>query len=144
MVKALDLSHLSAASTLHQASFDKGWNESDLKPHIERDLCLGVFEGRGLQAFVIISIAADQSEILTIAVSPEHRKKGLAKALLGAAHNILAEKGVNIIFLEVAIDNIAAKALYRYLGYEPFGTRPAYYKRPKGRVAAALFRKKLG
>jgi len=47
------------------------------------------------------------------------------------------------MFLEVAEDNEAAIHLYRSLGFQPIGRRPAYYRRADGRVAAITFSKKL-
>ena len=55
----------------------------------------------------------------------------------------LKSSGVSVLFLEVAEDNAAAKALYDRCGFTPIGKRPAYYRREGGRVAALTFRKDL-
>jgi len=143
MIRALTQADLIAASQLHEDSFDKPWSAEVLAPHLDKDLCLGLFQADTLAGFIINTVTDDQSEIITIAVAPKQRGQGVGRKLLDSAHASLKDKGVEVIFLEVAIDNEAAQHLYKTLGYEPFGTRPAYYKRPEGRVAATLFRKHL-
>lgn len=46
--------------------------------------------------------------------------------------------GATRLFLEVAEDNAAARALYDRLGFEPAGRRPRYYSRPNGPAVDAL------
>jgi ribosomal-protein-alanine N-acetyltransferase len=44
------------------------------------------------------------------------------------------------MFLEVAVDNVAALALYRSRGFEAVGRRPGYYSRPDGPIDAMIMR----
>jgi len=127
---------------IHAESFGKAWTRSDMEDHITRDLCLGIGDDP-LEGFIIMRIADDQAEILTIATSPERRGNGLAYDLLNESETRLMAKGVTLLFLEVAEDNMAAIALYQKSGFEPIGKRPAYYRRAHGRVAALTFRKTL-
>jgi ribosomal-protein-alanine N-acetyltransferase len=126
---------------IHAQSFFKGWNEMDMETHIQKDLCFGF--GRPLDGFIIISAAADQAEILTVATDPVHRRRGIARALLEISETELVENGVDTLFLEVAEDNKAAIKFYAEVGFEPIGRRPGYYKREIGRVAAITYRKRL-
>ncbi len=112
-----------------------------MKDHIKRDIVLG--RGDPLAGFVILRPAGDQAEILTIVTDPSQRRKGIGASLLRSAENTAIRHSIDIIFLEVAEDNLSAITLYRTAGYEPFGKRPAYYRRKNGRVAALTFRKKL-
>ena len=109
--------------------------------HIQKDMCFGF--GRPLEGFIIISAAADQAEILTIATDPDHRRRGIARALLDISETELVDNGVDTLFLEVAEDNKAAIKFYQGAGFEPIGRRTAYYKREMGRVAAITYRKRL-
>lgn len=126
---------------IHAQSFFKGWDDADMWAHIHKDLCFGY--GRPLDGFIILSSAADQAEILTIAVDPAARRRGMARALLDIAETELVDNGVDTLFLEVAEDNVAAIPFYQHAGFEPIGRRPAYYKREMGRVAAITYRKRL-
>lgn len=88
--------------------------------------------------FIAFSKALDEAEILMIWISPEHRKNGLANALLEFAFKKLKQSGTNQIFLEVAIDNIAALKLYNNHGFKEIGKRKNYYKRENNENIDAL------
>ena len=139
--KRLNVDAANAMAAIHKTAFATSWTSEDMVSHCQKDFCLGI--GEPLQAFAIIQHVADQAEILTIVTAPQYRKKGLAKRLLSEIEYELGKAGVEIIFLEVAEDNPSAIALYKRCGYEQFGKRPAYYKRPNGRIAALTYRKKL-
>lgn len=130
-----------AMADLHAQSFAQGWPETDMAGHIVRDICIGL--GTPLSGFIIIRNIEDQAEILTITVSPKQRRKGMGCRLLETGFQYAFAAGVTVLFLEVAEDNAAAIALYHRAGFEPIGRRPAYYKRPDGRIAALTFRKSL-
>ena len=130
-------------AALHAQSFERPWDALNMATHTQMDMCFGVETNAALAAFIIISRAADQAEILTLATAAKLRRKGLARALLREAAVDLKSTGVAELFLEVAEDNPAAIALYRMAGFDPIGRRPAYYRRANGRVAALTFSKKL-
>jgi ribosomal-protein-alanine N-acetyltransferase len=69
----------------------------------------------------------DEAEILTLAVLPPWRGCGIGGRLLAAALDGAAGGGAGAMFLEVAIDNGAALALYHRLGFEQVGVRKGYY-----------------
>ena len=141
MSRSLHVMDAPRMAQIHTESFFKGWDAEAMATHLQKDLCFG--HGRPLDGFVIISHAADQAEILTIAIDPALRRQGLARKLLDIAETELADLGVDTLFLEVAEDNTAAIAFYKASGFEPIGKRPAYYKRAMGRVGALTYRKRL-
>lgn len=85
-------------------------------------------------AFLILRTVLDETEILTLATHPDHRRKGHANRLLGQLHNSQTGR----IFLEVAADNQAAKNLYTHAGYRVAGRRKGYYRTPDGTKIDAL------
>ena len=96
------------------------------------------------RGFLILSFAADEAEIIDLGVVPEARREGLARALLKTGEALAAERGAARLFLEVAVDNAPARALYLGLGYAEIGSRKAYYHRPDGsRVDALIMGKDL-
>jgi len=141
VIRALNTTDSERMAEIHTQSFHKGWDDADMWAHIHKDICFGY--GRPLDGFIIISSAADQAEILTIATDPAHRRRGIARALLEISETELVENGIDTLFLEVAEDNKAAITFYQGTGFEPIGRRPAYYKREIGRVAAITYRKRL-
>ncbi len=80
--------------------------------------------------FVIYRIIADEAEILSIAVKPELRRKGVAKSLLT---DVLIEikQIVRSCFLEVRASNKEAIKLYEKLGFQQKGVRRKYYLNPE-------------
>lgn len=84
--------------------------------------------------------AADGAEVLSIVVHPDHRRRGLGRALLEAARRDWAAEGVVEAFLEVRTDNGPAQAAYRSDGWVEVGRRPRYYH---DGCDALLFRRDL-
>lgn len=130
-------------AAIHAQSFDRSWDALEMAAHTQKDMCFGIDVDGTLAAFLIMSRAADQAEVLTIATAAQARRKGLGRALLMEAALELKSRDVTDLFLEVAEDNAAAIALYRTVGFDAIGRRPAYYRRENGRVAALTFSKKL-
>jgi ribosomal-protein-alanine N-acetyltransferase len=132
-------------ASLHEAAFHTGWSEQDFLENIDNDHddVLGVLDEKKLQGFILVRTQAVQAEILTIAVGPLQRKKGMAQKLLKAGERAVSARGADVMFLEVGEDNPAAISLYEKTGYKRCGTRKGYYRREKGRVDALLFQKKL-
>jgi len=93
-------------------------------------------------AFTIwrVTPAAEEAELLRIAVHPDHRREGLALALLKASEAELRPIGIRTLRLEVRVSNAAARALYAVLGWEETGLRRGYYKDGED---AALYRRDL-
>ncbi|MEM7702987.1 MAG: GNAT family N-acetyltransferase [Pseudomonadota bacterium] len=95
------------------------------------------------KGFVLSRHAADEEELLLIAVTPDVRTRGLGKILIDRLFEAAAIRGVNWVFLEMRRGNPAIH-LYRKVGFEPVGERPNYYKLLDGsRVDAITFRRSL-
>lgn len=124
--------------------FQRGWSVSDIEAMLADAAIvgLGVGRGRALEGFVLSRRAADEAEILTIAVATGARRSGLGLALLLAHLAQLAGHGVRNLFLEVDEANTAARTLYAALDFREVGRRNAYYSRPDGTRATALILRK--
>ncbi len=101
-----------------------------------------VVAGR-LVAFVLARVLADEAEILTLAVCPAHRRRGIAAALVEAVAGRAARRGAATLFLEVADDAIAARALYARTGFYPVGRRSGYYGKGDSARDALVLRRPL-
>ncbi len=95
-----------------------------------------------LRGFVLARVAADEAEILTIAVDPTVRGKGVGRALLAENLRQAARAGARAMFLEVDQDNAQALALYGRLGFVKVGERTGYYRRRDGQRATAVVMRK--
>jgi ribosomal-protein-alanine N-acetyltransferase len=90
-----------------------------------------------LRGFALSRLAADEAEILTIAVDPSERRRGVGRELLAEHLQRATLAGARVMFLEVDADNAAAIALYHRFGFAQVGAREGYYRRPDGRPATA-------
>jgi tRNA threonylcarbamoyladenosine biosynthesis protein TsaB len=77
--------------------------------------------------FILGRAAADEAEILAIGVLPAYRRSGAGSRLVADAARRAAELGATRLFLEVAEDNLAARALYRAQSFIEAGHRKSYY-----------------
>jgi ribosomal-protein-alanine N-acetyltransferase len=132
----------SACARVHAASFDAAWDAADLEQFLGagETVAHGVIESAddSVVGFVLSRTASDEAEILTLAVAPAHRRRGLARRLLCDHLESLAEAGAKLLFLEVGTENGAARALYASLGCTPVGERKGYYR--SGRADALVLR----
>jgi ribosomal-protein-alanine N-acetyltransferase len=132
-------------AALHLAAFDDPWSAADIATLLASP---GVFSSMAscdgeVAGFILWRVAADEAEVLTLAVTPAMRRRGVAGALLRQAMAAALAIGVQAVFLEVATDNPGAQALYLAHGFGEVGRRPAYFSRPGGAVAAIIMRRDL-
>lgn len=118
--------HGPVMAAIHTASFPPGarWGASAMTLQLMLPGTFGFLEPDG---FVLARVAADEAEILTLAVIPTARRTGLASRLLRAALVRAASEGALRMLLEVAEDNVAGRALYARMGFEQVGRRRGYY-----------------
>lgn len=90
--------------------------------------------------FVLYRLAGDEAEVLALGVVPARRRRGLGRRLVIGVREDAGRRGAVAVFLEVAEDNAAARALYGDCGFAPVGRRPDYYRRDSGRMAALILR----
>ncbi len=127
-------------AALHAASFRRGWSEEEFE-QLLLDRAVVAHRatiGRRLVGFVISRIAADEAEILSIAVAASGRGRGTARRLLDLHMRRLAGLGIAAILLEVDEDNGPARRLYARAGFYAAGRRKGYYPNPAGAPASAL------
>jgi ribosomal-protein-alanine acetyltransferase len=83
-----------------------------------------------ITGFLMARQAADEAEILNIAVRRAHRRTGVASALFLAALEQLHARKATRLFLEVRESNAPAIAFYQKHGFREVGRRPGYYRHP--------------
>jgi ribosomal-protein-alanine N-acetyltransferase len=126
--RLLDASNadFAALSEVHGASFFESWSAESLRSSLSAAGSFAFVEGN-LDAFILARTAADEAEILTLAVRPGKRRLGLGRALVVAAAEHACVASAVRIFLEVGKTNDAARALYEGLGFSCVGERRGYY-----------------
>jgi [ribosomal protein S18]-alanine N-acetyltransferase len=125
---------------IHAASFHRGWGEGEFENMLsERNTLVHRLRiGRKVIGFSVSRIAADEAEILSIAVAQSHRGRGLSNNLLLTHLGHLAGRGVRTVFLEVEENNQPARRLYKRAGFAVAGRRERYYRQASGEPLNAL------
>jgi len=147
-LRPVEAADLPAMAQLHALCFpEEGWDVKALgellamagaSGHLIEDTA----EGR-MQGFILDLILAADAEILTLAVAPERRRQGIARALLADLFERARRVGARGIGLEVAADNPAARQLYESCGFGRSGQRRGYYRRGAAAIDAVLLRRAL-
>ena len=120
---------------IHAAAFAAPWDAAAFEALLDQT---GVFALEEPDGFILLRAVADEAEILTLAVRPVTRRRGLGARLVSEGGTAAATRGATRLFLEVADDNAAALALYARAGFAEAGRRPGYYARPDGGRRDAL------
>ena len=129
-----------AMAALHGASFRHGWSDGEFERLLRERSTVAhrAMAGSTLCGFIVSRLAAGEAEILSVAVTPARRSRGLGRALLTLHLRRLAGLGVTAVFLEVDEDNAPARRLYARAGFHEVGKRPGYYRQGRDRAATAL------
>lgn len=135
-----------ALAAIHARAFDHPWSGEDIA---ELMASPGVYalaaDASGPLGFILCRAIAGEAEILTLAVDPDFRRQGLARALVEAAAAIARTADADVMFLEVSAENLPAIGLYEGAGFVRAGRRPGYYDRgAAGMVDAIIMRLELG
>ena len=116
---------------IEQDVFADPWSTQDFRDCVSYAQFLVADDGGGkIAGYVVALDAADEGEILNLAVAEAGRRRGLGRALVEAILGALRDRGVQQIYLEVRESNAPARALYAAFGFKEVGRRRAYYRRP--------------
>lgn len=147
-LRPVEAADLPALARLHALCFpEEHWDEKALGELLAMAGASGHLiedpRDRRLQGFILDLILAADGEILTLAVAPERRRQGVARALLADLFQRARRSGARGIGLEVAADNPAARRLYESCGFAQSGQRRGYYRRGAQTIDALLLRRTL-
>ena len=129
-----DLPHVIA---IERRSFPTPWSLAMFVLELSKPsgICLAALDGDRLVAYCVCSRYDTVWHLMNIAVDPERRREGIAAALLARLFDE-ADKPGEQYTLEVRPSNLAARHLYRKLGFQQIAIRPEYYPAVSGREDA--------
>jgi ribosomal-protein-alanine N-acetyltransferase len=132
-----------AIAHLHAASFGRGWEEDEVhRLLLDRAVVAHrAMVRRTMVGFIMSRMAADEAEILSVAIAPARRRRGFSRPLLDFHLRSLAGFGARTVFLEVDEHNAPACRLYGSAAFHEVGRRRGYYQ---GGAAALILRRDLG
>jgi [ribosomal protein S18]-alanine N-acetyltransferase len=97
-----------------------------------------VIDDGAIKTFAVMSLAADEAHILSIATEPEFQRRGHATTLLTCLIDVVKQRQMTTLFLEVRESNFAAITLYKKLGFCEIGVRSKYYSSKDDREDALI------
>ena len=117
---------------LERLSFSDPWSRKDISSYIcdSTGMCYTALSDGKPVAYILGRNIAPEGEIYRIATAPSSRGRGIASRLLSYALKTERGRGLEVTFLEVRSQNLAALSLYFSFGFEKLGVRKGYYKNP--------------
>jgi len=115
---------------IEQRVFADPWSTQDFRDCVSFAQFLVAEDADTVAGYVVALDAADEGEILNLAVAESGRRRGLGRALVREILQALSRRGVRHVYLEVRESNAPARALYEAFGFREVGRRKRYYRRP--------------
>ena len=130
-LRRLAIQDLAAIEVIEQRSYPTPWSRSMFAGELAKpsSICLGAFDAEtgALVGYAIVSRYVDAWHVMNLAVAPEHRRRGIAMALLARLFVVTAGDGQRGYTLEVRVSNTGAIRLYEQAGFKTRGIRRGYY-----------------
>ena len=136
-MRLADIGEAAELAKIHAQCFSEVWSAEAVAALLATPGTFAMM-AEGGDGFIMVRTAADETELLTLAVTPAARRRGIATALVLGAAERAAEVGAGVMFLEVGAANLPAISLYNRLGFAAVGHRKAYYAGVHGMREDAL------
>jgi ribosomal-protein-alanine N-acetyltransferase len=140
-IRAATSADLSQVAAIERDVFSDPWPVRSFLALLQQDALVAEEDGR-IAGYVFGRTAADEAEVLNLAVASPDRRSGLGRRLLETLMDRWEARGIERVFLEVRASNLSAQAFYRTLGFVPAGVRRGYYNQPV--EDALVFRRSIG
>ncbi|MBR2048488.1 MAG: ribosomal protein S18-alanine N-acetyltransferase [Oscillospiraceae bacterium] len=133
MILPMNETHVSQVAALEALCFRDPWSEKSVASELTNKLSLWLVaeEDGAVVGYVGSQTVLDETDMMNVAVHPDHRRRGIARSLVAALVDALKEKGSRCLTLEVRESNESAIALYRELDFRQIGLRKNYYRNPR-------------
>ncbi len=125
--------HVPQVADLENLCFSDPWDEASVASELTNELSywLVAVDGGQVVGYVGSQTVLGETDMMNIAVHPDHRRQGVAETLVDALVAGLRQRGSHCLTLEVRESNLAAQRLYEKLGFQQVGLRKNYYRNPK-------------
>ena len=135
--------HVAAVAELEKLCFADPWSEKSIASELNNPLALWLVavEDGSLCGYIGSQSVMGESDMMNVAVHPDHRRKGVGEMLVLALCEALSGENASLA-LEVRASNAPAISLYEKLGFAQVGLRKNYYRNP--REDALILKKKIG
>lgn len=134
LIRRMTREDLPSVMELEKASFRNPWSMELLQRELGHDWSIILLleeplpdGSRRLLGISIFWIVHDEVHVLNVATAPEHRRRGVGRALMEATLTEGQAHRCCLATLEVRRSNEPAIQLYKAFGFRPVGVRPNYY-----------------
>ncbi len=126
-IRRLTYSDLPSVLSIERRAFTTPWSLAMFVLELSKPsgICLAASNEAGMAGYLVCSRYADVWHLMNIAVSPDHRRRGIATALMRSMFDAAGPEARYT--LEVRTSNDEAIAMYRQFGFRPAGRRRRYY-----------------
>ena len=133
MITEMNLIHVPGVAELETLCFRDPWSENSVASELDNALALWLvaLDGDAVVGYVGSQTVMGETDMMNIAVHPDHRRKGIAERLVNELVEKLKQRQSKCLTLEVRASNAPAKQLYEKLGFREVGCRKNYYRNPK-------------
>lgn len=142
IIRSLRVDRSEECAAVHAAAFAHPWPEDAIAALLSDASTIGSAaldpSTNQLRGFALSRLAADEAEVLTVAVDPAWRNRGVGRDLMREHLQRATLAGARALFLEVDAGNSPAVALYARFHFVKVGERRGYYRRDDGKPATAL------
>ena len=133
IITNMDRHHVAQIADLEKLCFSDPWSENSIASELNNPLSLWLVaeENGNVLGYVGSQTVMDETDMMNIAVHPDHRRRGIAAILITELIDGLKRRGSRMLTLEVRASNAPAIALYTRYGFAQVGLRKNYYRNPK-------------
>lgn len=127
-IKWLSSEHIDGIANIENICFSNPWSKDDIAAQIDNKtshFLVALIDDK-VVGYMGLQIFSGEGYVTNVAVLPEYRGRGIAKALIEKQF----ENEMDFITLEVRESNTAAISLYIKMGFEKIGVRPNFYSNP--------------
>lgn len=128
-IKRFSNEHVNDVAHIEKVCFSRPWSRLALESELKNECShfyVAIADGKAV-GYVGLYIVCGEADIVRVAVLPEYRKSGIARALLNESFEM---NDTECVFLDVRESNTPAINLYKSLGFEDTGIRKDYYSNP--------------
>lgn len=141
MIRPITRDDAAAIAAIEREAFgDDAWSDAlvDLELTAPGRVVVAAERDDALVGYASAAVIADVADLTRIAVRPDARRSGTARALLRTLLELSAERGAARMMLEVADTNEAALGFYAASGFAEIARRRDYYGRGVDAVVMEL------
>lgn len=135
--RQMRMADLQEIAALEKSLYEFPWSLGNFRDSVTAGYdCWVATHGETVIAYAVLMVALDEAHLLNFAVAREWHNQGIGRAFLRHMVEVARLAGAQIVYLEVRPSNLAARHLYRKMGFQQIAIRPDYYPAAGGREDA--------